>query len=316
MLTETRTLPLQPDVRNFFEGVKPLIGPRPYGYLDFEVQSPIGEANRREFVDLMVSLPGDEGRRQFCLSRNLAQISQDAASHRALETMYLGPKDEIEGEEEGLMWARLSIENIHNAMAVRNRLRIVKDEFREHVRGLLQEGRQSIQVLSIAAGSSRAVLETIASFDGSGENRLRLQLVDLNREALRDGRKLAEELGVDGSIQFTRTTYASFRRYLHEGYRPDFVEIVGLLDYLSSTEVVRLLRGLQGSLSDEGVILYSNIAPNDEQQFTHRVVGWPDMYYRTQTELSGFARDGGFDLRQARVVQEPLGIYNLMILRR
>lgn len=302
-------LDLQEPIRDFFEEVKPLLGRPPYGSSEFELESPIGERNRRRLVELMLSLPGDLGYQQFRLSSNLRQISDDAATHKALETMYLGPNNEK--TEDSLLWSRLHIENIHNSMAVRNRLRIVKREFESHMISLLQKRKEPLQVLSIAAGSSRGIMETVASLNGSVPDRLRLQLVDLNREALEDGRKLATHLGIEGSVQLTRATYASFRRYLGEDYQPDFVEIVGLLDYLPPQEVVRLLRALQGQLSDYGVIFYSNITTNDEKEFTHKVVGWPEMHYRNSRQLLDFATEAG--LQKLQLLKEPLGIYNSVI---
>lgn len=302
-------LDFQEPVRDFFEEVNPLLGRSPYGSSEFELESPIGEERRKRLVELMSSLPEDLGYQQFRLSSNLRQISDDAATHKALETMYTGPSKEE--TEEGFLWARLHIENIHNSMAVRNRLRIVEREFESHVIDLLQEGKDQIQVLSIAAGSSRGIMETVASLNSRGSGRLRLQLVDINREALEDSRKLATHLGIDGSVQLTRAYYASFRRYLMEDYQPDFVEVVGLLDYLPSQEVVRLLKALQGHLSDGGVIFYSNIAPNDEREFTHQIVGWPQMHYRNSRQLLDFATEAG--LQKLQLLKEPLGIYNLVI---
>lgn len=300
---------LQEPVRDFFEEVKPLLGRPPYGSLEFELQSPIGEKNRKRLVELMLSLPGDLGYQQFRVSSNLRQISDDAATHKALETMYLGPSNEE--TEDSLLWSRLHMENIHNSMAVRNRLRIVKREFESHMVNLIQKGKEPIQVLSIAAGSSRAIMETVASLNGRGFDRLRLQLVDLNREALEDGRNLANQLGIEECIQFTRAHYASFRRYLPDGYHPDFVEVVGLLDYLPPADVAGLLATVRSHLSDAGVIIYSNIAPNQEREFTHKIVGWPQMHYRNSRQLLAFAEEAG--LRKAELLKEPLGIYNSVI---
>lgn len=301
-------LDLATPVRDFFEEVKPLLGKPPYDLSEFELKSPIGEERRKRLVELMLSLPDDLGYRQFRLSSNLSQISDDAATHKALETMYIGPSSEE--TEDGFLWARLHMENIHNSMAVRNRLRIVKREFEAHMATLIEQGKEPIRVLSIAAGSSRGIMETVANLNGRVPDRLRLQLVDLNKEALEDGRKLATQLGIEESVQLTRGTYASFRRYLPEGYQPDFVEIVGLLDYLPSQDVVQLLRALQGHLSDFGMIFYSNIVLNDEKEFTHKVVGWPQMHYRNGQQLLNFAAEAG--LPKSQLLKEPLGVYNLV----
>jgi len=284
-------------------------GQMPYGSPDFETASPIGEENREALVKWMLSLPEDRGYHLFRQSGNLRQISDDAATHKALETMYMGPKPEE--DEDKFFWARLFIENIHNSMAVRNRLRIVEKEFEAYMDVTLKE-REEVEVLSIAAGSSRAIMEVLARLNGVGYDQTRLRMVDLNREALDDGRNLALELQIHQSVEFIRAHFLSFRRYLEDGYSADFIEIVGLLDYLPGDHIISLLSEVRQHLTPKGMVLYSNIMPNDEQDFTHRIVGWPQMQYREAGQLVGFAKQAGFDRGSITVVPEPLGIYNIV----
>lgn len=291
----------------------PKLGGEPYGTPVFELSSPIGDDERRELISYMLALPGDEGHRLFRTSANLDRISRYAASHKALETMYVGPNQNgIVELGEPLLWARLFIENIHNSMAVRNRLRIVKAEFGQFMETRLASGSQDIQVLSIATGSSRAIMEELAVLNGKGHEKIRLRMVDINKEALEDGKKLVAELGIDEVVKFTRAHFLSFKRYLEKGYRPDFVEIVGLLDYLDPEQIVELLSEVRGHLTEGGVVLYSNITPNDEEDFTHQIVGWPRMKYRGPDDLLRLATAAGFMQDKLTVIPEPLGIYTLI----
>lgn len=294
-----------------------LLGPKlrrePYGTPDFELASPIGESERSQLVSYMLALPGEEGHRLFRTSANLDQISNDAASHKALETMYVGPsRSGIVETGDNLSWARLFIENIHNSMAVRNRLRIVESEFGRFMGGRLTEGFQETKVLSIAAGSSRGIMEELAELNGRGHDKIKLRMVDINREALKDGRKLVAELGIGEAVEFIRAHVFSFKRYLENGYQPDFVEIVGLLDYLDDDQVIKLLAQVRNHLSEGGEVLYSNIAPNDEEEFTHRIVGWPRMQYRGSQDVLRVATVAGFTADKLRLISEPLGIYNVV----
>lgn len=295
----------------------PKLGREPYGISTFELASPIGETERKKLVDNMLALPGEEGHKLFRASICLDQISRDAASHKALETMYTGPNHNgvIETGEQ-LLWTRLFIENIHNSMAVRNRLRIVEAEFGRFMGIRLADEVQDTKVLSIAAGSSRAIMEELVVLNGKGHDRIKLRMVDINKEALQDGKKLVTELGIGEAVEFTRAHFLSFKRYLNNDYQPDFVEIVGLLDYLDEGQITTLLGQVRNYLSEGGEVLYSNIAPNDEEVFIHRIVGWPRMKYRDSQDLLRLATTAGFTPDKIRIIPEPLGVYNVVSARK
>ena len=292
--------------------LEPKLGPEPYGFQDLELTSPIGEDYMQALVDAMLSLSSPEGQALFTASDNLAQISRDAATCRALETMYVGPnRNGFTDSGQDYSWSRLFIDNIHNSMAVRNRKRLVAAEFGHFLEARLIDSSQDIEVLSIAAGSSRGLMEAVAGLDVRKRDRIQLTMIDLSRNALQDGEKLAKLLGIN-TVKAIRSPFNRYDRYLPAGYRPHFVEIVGLLDYLEEEQVIELLSQNRTHLADGGQILYSNIAPNDEQDFTHQIVGWPDMKYRKVSDLLRFAASAGFTTDQLRVIPEPLGVYNLV----
>ncbi len=284
------------------------LGPMPYQAPDFETASPIGEGERMQLITWMLSLPGKEGYQLFRESDNLRQISDDVATHKALETMYVGPKPE---EDEGkFLWARLFIENTHNAMAVRNRLRIVREEFRDFLGNVKTD---HINVLSVAAGSSRGLLEETSKLPGPIIDRVRLKLIDISPQAGEDARELSQQLGIADKVDAVTGNVLKVNGYLEDGYRADFIEVVGLLDYLKEgRHVTNLLKRLKDHLTDGGMILFSNIMPNDEQDFTHKIVGWLDMQYRSVEDLEKLAGEAGFPPSLIRVRKEPLQVYNIV----
>lgn len=300
-------------IQRILEVLEPRLGPEPYGSSDFETASPIGEEYRLALVDLMLSLPDSSGHTLFRTSANLDQISRDAATHKALETMYVGPnRNGISEVGNRLSWARLMIENIHNSMAVRNRLRLVKQEFRCFVDGLA-ESADTINVLSVAAGSSRGLLEEVAAQPLRIRNKMRLKLIDVAPEAGEDAGKLARQLGIDDLVETVTGNVLRVNSYLENGYRAHFIEVVGLVDYLREDKhAVNLLRRLINYLIEGGMILFSNIAPNDEEKFTHDIVGWREMTYRSAEVLVEFARQANFPDSAIRVIREPLGVYNMV----
>lgn len=283
------------------------LGQKPYGNSEPELVSPIGEEARIKLVTDMLSMPGDEGHRLFVTSTNLHQISDDASSHRALETMYTGPKPEA--DLESFLWARLFIENTHNAMAVRNRLNMVRQELRDFVGSTKSE---QINVLSVAAGSSRGLLEETAMLPRPIRDRIQLKLIDISPEAGEDAKELSRQLGISDRVETLTKNVLRVNGYLEDGYKANFIEVVGLLDYLEAKHVVNLLKRLRSHLADEGMILFSNIMPNDERDFTHKIVGWLDMQYRSAEVLEELAREAGFSPRLIRMREEPLKIYNIV----
>lgn len=288
------------------------LGTEPYRSPVSETQSPLGELNRRNLVNWMLSLGAFEGHEFFkSLSANLRQISVDAASHRALERMYKGPDRAIESDQEGYEWARIFMEGIHNSMAVRNRLRVVKSEFRNYITETLAKKDGGVDVLSVAAGSNRGMAEVVAELNGAANNRLKVRLVDYESTAGDDALALAQSLGIRDSVDFIQEPYVRTNRYLTD-YHPDFIEVVGLLDYVNDERMEKLITSLHDSLADGGTLLYSNITHNDEQKFTHGIVGWYPMVYRSANDLMNFADRAGFNPDKTKLITEPLGVYNLV----
>lgn len=286
----------------------PKLREKPYGSLKLETESPFGE-DRLVLVNSMLVLPGNLGHRSFREgSSDLEYIAFNSANHRALERMYTGPISENLSDH---LWARIFIEGIHNSIAVRNRLRIVEQVFESHMHEVIGSGQGASQVLSIAAGSSRGMFETLARLNGEGRNKARLRLVDVSEDAINDAKSLSEQMGIAADVDLVQANCFRFNRYLPDGYKADFIEIVGLLDYLKDKAVVQLLSHLrEHNLSEKGKIIFSNIQDNDERVFTHRIVGWTEMYYRTLSDLLRLTEASGFNYHKPIV--EPLGIYNII----
>lgn len=309
------------DIANILGSVRPYIRSEPYLLPDFELTSPISEYRRELLIHTMLNL--SYGPELFRQSNNLAFIAVNAASHKALERMYKGPIWSIEADEDNYLWARLFIENIHNSMAVRNRLKIVNNILSGYIKGRLYGTNDEVNILGIAAGSSRAVIKTLAESDRKYLPRIKYLLTDASRDAIKAGEDLANQFKVRERVATQRSLFQTYPRYLLPEYRADFVEIVGLTDYLSPSQIIDLLSTVRSYLTPNGVVLFSNIAANDEgptqndnyapqsDGFVHKIVGWQPMYYRSANDLVDLARRSGF---RSRVhIPEPLGVYNLIL---
>jgi hypothetical protein len=284
-----------------------------YASPNFERESPIGEDKRQELVRLMAKLPSEEGRALWQSSANLKYITDNEASHRALDRVYSGPHRELEADEDSYLFADGMLSNLHNAMGSRNRKRIVKQVLREYTNELRETGKNTVNVLSIAAGSSRAVLEAAADMQNGGDATFHIRLTDIKHTALDDGLVVANSLGIKDSVEKVRAGFLHSQLLFSKGFRPDFVEAVGIVDYLQDDEVASMLRMQLEQLPEGGEILFSNVAENDEQQFLHTVIGWRPMIYRTPEQLQALTEQAGFARSNITHIPEPLGQCNLLL---
>lgn len=287
--------------------------PEPYNKDEFELVSPIGEENRKGLIKVFMDLPNEYAVALYKTSDSLAEIRKEASTYGALEKVYQGPFEDIISESDKYRFARLLIDNINNSMGPRNRKRIVKRELVNFVKATRVRSSDQITILSIGAGSARAILEASASLEEHGAG-LRLLLLDIDHKALLDAKRLAKEKGVNAQLETIRANFVQFIQNNNMHEQIDFIEIVGLLDYLNDKHINFLLSQVRKYVRKDGTVLFSNIAPNDEEKFLHTVVGWPQMIYRTKEQLLRLVYEGGF--REVELIQEPIGIYNFVKARK
>lgn len=279
----------------------------------FERESPMGEDQRRELVQMIMALPQEDGQALWRSSVNLQYISDNAATHWALDRVYSGPVRDVEPDEEHFLFADGMLSNLHNAMGSRNRKRIVGQVLRQYTGDLKARGIHDINVLSIAAGSSRAILETAADLQHNGDATFHIRLTDIKHAALNDGLAVASSLGIRGNVEKVRAGYNHAPFLFRKGFRPDLTEAVGIVDYLSDDETKLMLQIQYDQLPEGGAVLFSNVAKNDEQRLLHDVIGWDDMIYREPEQLQSLAEQAGFPRGNITHIPEPLGQCNLLL---
>lgn len=285
----------------------------PYDSPFFELPDPATEKRRKQLVDgLMESKIGSK---LWCLSGFLKKITDTVGTHQALDSVYLGPNIENEPEETrkiGSEWAHYCLTHLLNATGARNRLRVVENELQRSIDEFKGDHEERFNVLSVAAGSSRGLMTVISKIEGERANNIHLTMVDKSEIAAVDAKELASQMGIGDRMTFIKENVFRTNRYLTQTQKFNFIEVVGLLDYLDDRQVTILLGKLRGSLADGGVLLYSNITPNPERSFIKKIVGWPEMQYRKAEELLDLGNAAGFLVPQMRLIQEPSGVYNLV----
>lgn len=177
-----------------------------------------------------------------------------------------------------------------NTIGVRERFQVVK----YLVGGAIKERRipdrqEGIGIISIACGSSRAVLEAMKETDvpTAGVPQSRGFLLDIDSNALGYSSHLAGKMEIEDRIETARENF----------FQPDttvsargrtfaIAEKVGLDDYLDDEQLVDILQRTASLLEPGGTIIFGNIQDNPERDFLHKVIGWPNMVYRTPDDLA------------------------------
>lgn len=240
------------------------------------------------------------------LGLSCRKAKEGAASWSALDEIYnyqFGQRNGLGGFVDDF-W-----EGMFNCQAVRNRLKLVKQQIERAI--LRFSNHEEIRLLSLATGSAQGVIEVMAELKERGI-RVRALLLDIDQTALDYAKQLARRHDVSDQIEMVKASVAQVSR-VSKSFQPHIIEMVGLLDYIPRDKAIRLVRKILESLADKGIFLTCNIAPNLEMRFLRWVVNWP-MIYRTPVELAEIVSEAGFS--QCRLVYEPLEIHGLMIAQK
>ncbi len=240
-------------------------------------------------------------------------VIDNATNHQALEVLY--SKGELFSIKKlGNRFFKYIWFNVHNSKAVRNRLKFVKRELKNHLLGIGEKDRE-IEIISIASGSSRAIIETVQQGHYLPDAKLSLTFLDKNEDAIQYSKRLStniEHLPI--RLEWVQDTVGNFLRNLPDK-KYDVVEIVGLLDYFSDDKVLEVFSGINRVLQPGGVLITSNVSHNKEERFITRVIDWP-MIYRTAEELAALANRAGFEYNKMRAFYEPLKIHGMVVAKK
>lgn len=179
--------------------------------------------------------------------------------------------------------------------------------------GDLHSRGQEIRIVDIATGVGRYVLETLKALPHMRATALLRDYKEANLEA---GRRLAEELGVQGAAYelgdaFDRTALAALAP------RPNLAIVSGLYELIpENAKVQASLQGLAEAMDDGGYLIYTNQPWHPQLEFIARVLvnreGHPwIMRRRTQAEMDALVAAAGFE-KQAMEI-DPWGIFTVSL---
>jgi SAM-dependent methyltransferase len=246
------------------------------------------------------------------MSINSRRVKDGARGWRALDAVY---NFRLGGE--GPTWLARAVDDfwlqIRNAQAVRNRLKIVKRELRKAILKCDQTGAigEPIRILSLAAGSGQGVIEVVEELRAIGIE-CEVLLLDQDESALEHARVLAEAHNVTARVTTRKIDVVYFERGL-QGFKPDIVEMCGLLDYLPWTLAVILVKKIHRHLKKDGFFLACHIHSNWEKYFLWHQENW-GMLYRSRQQLREMLTKGYF--LEADLYAEPHRIHSVSVAQK
>jgi len=242
------------------------------------------------------------------------EVIEHATTHRALEVLYQHghphKSRSISQKFFHYIWF-----HSNNSRGVRNRLRLVKRELKKHFSELVNE-RKDIEVLSIASGSARAVIEALAESGAVGNINIKGIFVDKSVEAIKYSKELAEKLLFNNhNLTWVNDTVGNFFKKDNLENRFDAVEMVGLLDYFDDKKVEMTFHSIRKSLKTGGILVTANIVENSEQKFVTNAIGW-SMVYRNAQRLAKLLYQAGFEYDKMEVFYEPLKVHVVIVVKK
>lgn len=247
-------------------------------------------------------------------SKAASDVYKHAKTSRALEALYnfkgkIDTKNNIIDGMFTFIWQH----NFRNAKAVRNRFKLAKRELKDAIREVHSIKQSEINLLSLASGSARVVLEIMSELQKEGIA-VKAKLLDLDPEALKLSMKIAKELGVDKHIILCNDKVSNFEKFC-ENWNPDVVEMIGFMDYLSQEKAIDLSTKIFNQLKIGGHYITCNIRDNSERKILERIFNWR-MIYRNEDELADVALSGGFNHENVKIIYEPYLIHGLAVSKK
>ncbi|MDP3955740.1 MAG: hypothetical protein Q8Q18_00635 [bacterium] len=238
------------------------------------------------------------------------EVIEKATSHAALEVLYGKGYPHLSRS----IWEKFAHRiwfNTNNSVAARNRLTLVKDELQRASSKYLSSN-QDINLVSIASGSARAVIETMCTIKIPETQNISLTFLDKNPEAIEYSKKLSKKCPSRYRLRWIQDTASRFGEHFDSSELVNIVEMVGLLDYFDEIQTLKILKVIHNNLEKGGTMIIANINDNQERKFVTNLVGWP-MIYKSAEELIDIAIAAGFDPLNIRSIYEPLEIHHVLI---
>ncbi|MCA9391890.1 class I SAM-dependent methyltransferase [candidate division WWE3 bacterium] len=149
-----------------------------------------------------------------------------------------------------------------------------------------------IQVVSLGSGTGRAFVETLKKIDLK-DMPIMVNFVDIDERAITRAYKLAHKSELLKHINFINATSTDALDRFGDG-NVYLVEMVGIAEYVDDKWLKNEFRKISSVLQTGGYFIGAAISSDQQSDFSHRVLRWPTMTYRSEAKLSKLFDSAGF----------------------
>lgn len=182
----------------------------------------------------------------------------------------------------------------------------------------LQKYDNIVNIVDIAAGHGRYILETINQLAKKPDSVLLRDYSDIN---IRDGQNLINELGLSHLVQFEKGDAFNRQQLADLSPKPTLAVVSGLYELFSDNSLLReSLSGLADAIPKGGYLIYTNQPWHPQLEFIARALtshrdGQPwIMRRRTQLEMDQLVMAAGF--RKVTMRIDQWGIFTVSLAQR
>ena len=192
------------------------------------------------------------------------------------------------------------------SMAARNRRKIVSERLTSLIRK--QNSFEHLMLLGIGAGPGRH-LQTAIVESGIATSSVTAFLLDLADDVVPYGRALAASFGLQGSVQFLQGDACRIRETL-PGNRFHIAKLVGIIEYLTDTQLAELLEAVREVIKPGGsLVTHGLVDKYGTGRFLARVFNLR-LQQRDTGQMTKLLARTGFRITDCEY--EPAGIYPIV----
>ena len=199
--------------------------------------------------------------------------------------------------------------NMLDSIAIRTRAEIMKASMFAQAQ---QSESKELHVVSLGSGAAVAETDVAIKIQRELGKTLHMQFYDIDAEVLEFGKEYAERVGLDmSSVTQKHANYLRALALPEESQ--DFIDVLGLWEYLKPEECIKLLERSYKMLKPGGTFIASNMLEGRQQfTFNQRGVGWWLLHDRSQDELMQIVHEAGIDTRFVTLTVPEDGVYAVM----
>lgn len=221
-----------------------------------------------------------------------------AGDYEAIKTIY---ENKARGKNPlGIKLDRWSLDH-SSAQAVRDRRKMVHNFLIEEV-----EKKGTLRAASLGCGPAVEVTDMATSII---DNSLKVDLIDIDQEALDFAKSILEEKGVSSNVNYIQKNVLLLANKGETTTEPyDVIYSLGLIDYFKDGMIIRLLNWMYDNLAEGGRVLLGNFKEgHKDENYMKYLCDW-QLVNRSEERLISMAKESKFVDSEIKVIDEDEGI--------